>query len=52
MALPYHLFILATSVPGARENQYGTALVLLALVAAIYLIAILVRNRCQQSIRW
>lgn len=52
MALPYHLFILATSVPGARENQYGTALVLLALVAAIYLVAILVRNRCQQSIRW
>ena len=27
MALPYHLFILATNVPGARENQYGTALV-------------------------
>jgi len=24
MALPYHLFILATNVPGARENQYGT----------------------------
>ncbi|MDV2482071.1 phosphate ABC transporter permease PstA [Methanoculleus sp. Wushi-C6] len=52
MALPYHLFILATSVPGARENQYGTALVLLTLVAAVYLVAIVVRNRCQQSIRW
>ncbi|WP_394339944.1 phosphate ABC transporter permease PstA [Methanoculleus sp. UBA303] len=52
MALPYHLFILATNVPGARENQYGTALVLLALVAAIYLIAIFVRTRYQRSIRW
>ncbi len=52
MALPYHLFILATSVPGARENQYGTALVLLALVAAIYLIAIIVRNHYQKSVRW
>jgi phosphate transport system permease protein len=52
MALPYHLFILATSVPGARENQYGTALVLLALVAAIYLVAIVIRTRYQRSIRW
>ena len=31
MALPYHLFILATNVPGASTNQYGTALVLLLL---------------------
>lgn len=52
MALPYHLFILATNVPGARENQYGTALVLLVLVAAIYLVAILIRTRYQRSIRW
>ncbi|MCM2465882.1 phosphate ABC transporter permease [Methanoculleus sp. CWC-02] len=52
MALPYHLFILATNVPGARENQYGTALVLLALVAAIYLVAIVIRTRYQRSIQW
>jgi phosphate transport system permease protein len=52
MALPYHLFILATNVPGARENQYGTALVLLALVAAVYLVAIFVRNRYRSSARW
>lgn len=52
MALPYHLFILATNVPGARENQYGTALVLLALVTAIYLIAIFIRNHYRKSIRW
>ncbi len=52
MALPYHLFILATNVPGARENQYGTALVLLVLVMAIYLVAILIRSHYQKSVRW
>jgi phosphate transport system permease protein len=52
MALPYHLFILATNVPGARTNQYGTALVLLALVIAIYGIAIFLRDRFQRSVSW
>ncbi|MDD1703495.1 MAG: phosphate ABC transporter permease PstA, partial [Methanoregula sp.] len=44
MALPYHLFILSTNVPGASTNKYGTALVLLMLVVAFYTVAILVRN--------
>ncbi|MDD1664347.1 MAG: phosphate ABC transporter permease PstA [Methanomicrobiales archaeon] len=52
MALPYHLFILATNVPGARTNQYGTALVLLALVIGIYSIAIFLRNHFQKTVRW
>ncbi|MGE5831878.1 MAG: phosphate ABC transporter permease PstA [Methanomicrobiales archaeon] len=52
MALPYHLFILATNVPGARTNQYGTALVLLALVIGIYAIAILLRDRFQRGVSW
>jgi phosphate transport system permease protein len=52
MALPYHLFVLATNVPGARTNQYGTALVLLAAVIGIYSIAILLRNHYQKSVRW
>jgi phosphate transport system permease protein len=52
MALPYHLFVLATNVPGARTNQYGTALVLLALVIGIYSIAILLRNHYQKTVRW
>jgi phosphate transport system permease protein len=52
MALPYHLFILATNVPGARTNQYGTALVLLGLVIGIYAIAILLRDRFQRSVSW
>jgi phosphate transport system permease protein len=52
MALPYHLFVLATNVPGARTNQYGTALVLLALVIGIYSIAIFLRNHYQKTVRW
>jgi phosphate transport system permease protein len=52
MALPYHLFVLATNVPGARTNQYGTAVVLLVAVIGIYSIAILLRNHYQKSVRW
>ncbi|MDD1661501.1 MAG: phosphate ABC transporter permease PstA, partial [Methanomicrobiales archaeon] len=44
MALPYHLFILATNVPNATTNQYGTALVLLVMVVGIYSIAIALRS--------
>lgn len=52
MALPYHLFVLATNVPGATQNQYGTALVLLILVVAIYAVAIGIRSRYQKNVRW
>lgn len=51
MALPYHLFILATNVPGASTNKYGTALVLLLLVIGFYAVAILVRNHFQKKSR-
>jgi phosphate transport system permease protein len=51
MALPYHLFILATNVPGASANQYGTALVLLILVVGMYAIAIIVRTHFQNKSR-
>jgi phosphate transport system permease protein len=52
MALPYHLYILSTSVPGAQQYAYGTALVLLILVTLFYGAAVLIRTRCQKSIRW
>ena len=52
MALPYHLFVLATTVPGARENQYATAVVLLVLVIAIYGIAIIIRMHFDRKVRW
>jgi phosphate transport system permease protein len=47
MALPYHLFILTTTVPGATENKFGTALVLLLTVLSFYLLAIFLRHRYQ-----
>ncbi len=52
MALPYHLFILATNVPGAETQKYGTALVLLVLVTGIYAVAILMRRYAQKTVRW
>ncbi len=50
MALPYHLFILATNVPDSSANQYGTALVLLLLVIGFYAVAIGVRMHCKKKI--
>jgi phosphate transport system permease protein len=52
MALPYHLYILATSVPGARGQQYATAIVLLGLVVAFYAIAIWIRHRSSAGHHW
>lgn len=44
MALPYHLFIVSTQVPGMPESiKYGTALVLLGLVGVFFLIATMIR---------
>ncbi len=51
MALPYHLFILATNVPGASASKYGTALVLLILVVGLYSVAIWARTHFQNKIR-
>ncbi|WP_321506375.1 phosphate ABC transporter permease PstA [uncultured Methanoregula sp.] len=51
MALPYHLFILATNVPGSSTNKYGTALVLLLLVIGFYAVAIIVRTHFQNKTR-
>jgi phosphate transport system permease protein len=52
MALPYHLYILATNVPRSQPQQYGTALVLLVLVGGLYLVAILLRNHYRKTVRW
>jgi phosphate transport system permease protein len=51
MALPYHLYILATNVPGSSTNMYGTALVLLLLVIGIYAVAIVMRMHFQKKLR-
>jgi phosphate transport system permease protein len=53
MALPYHLYVISTQVPGIAENtRYGTALVLLALVLLLNLAAILLRSRFRRKKRW
>lgn len=52
MALPYHLYILATNVPGAKGQQYATALVLLGLVVAFYALAIWIRHRSAAACKW
>ncbi len=42
MALPYHLFVISTQVPGMPlQIQYGTALVLLTFVLSLNIIATL-----------
>jgi phosphate transport system permease protein len=51
MALPYHLFVLATNVPRSSTNQYGTALVLLLLVVGFYAVAIYFRSHFQNKAR-
>lgn len=50
MALPFHLFVLSASVPGAAAQQYGTAVVLIALVMVIYLAAVLLRRHLQTKL--
>jgi phosphate transport system permease protein len=53
MALPYHLYVIATQVPGMPLSlQYGTALVLLLIVLSLTLIASLVRSIMRQRREW
>ncbi len=52
MALPYHLYYLATNIPDAYDQQYGTALVLLLLVLAIYASATVLRNHYSKKMNW
>jgi len=51
MALPYHIYVLATAgtkIEQTRHLQYGTALVLMALVLGMNLLAILIRSKMQK----
>ncbi len=55
MALPYHIYVLATAgtrIDETRPLQYGTVLVLVALVLGIDLIAIVIRSRMRKRKRW
>jgi phosphate transport system permease protein len=52
MALPYHIYVLATAgtnIQATRHLQYGTALVLIALVLGLNLIAITYRSHLRRK---
>jgi phosphate transport system permease protein len=53
MALPYHLYVISTQVPGMPvEVQYGTALVLLTLVLSLNVVATLIRSYFRRRRQW
>jgi phosphate transport system permease protein len=53
MALPYHLYVISTQVPGMPlQIQYGTALVLLGLVLSLNLAASLIRSYFRRRRQW
>jgi phosphate transport system permease protein len=53
MALPYHLFVISTQVPGMPiQIQYGTVLVLLVFVTAMNLTATMIRSRVRARRQW
>ena len=55
MALPFHIYVLATAgtrIEETRAIQYGTVLVLVALVLGVDLIAILIRSYIRKKKRW
>jgi len=53
MALPYHLYVVSTQIPGMpAEVQYGTAAVLLVLVLLMNVIATIIRSRARARRHW
>jgi phosphate transport system permease protein len=53
MALPYHLFVISTQVPGMPiQIQYGTAAVLLTFVLTMNIIATIIRSRARARRQW
>jgi len=53
MALPYHLFVISTQVPGMPVKiQFGTALVLLVFTLSMNLFATTIRYRARAKRQW
>lgn len=53
MALPYHLYVISTQVPGMPlEIQYGTALILLLLVLILTATAATIRTSMRRRREW
>jgi phosphate transport system permease protein len=54
MALPYHIYVLATAgtnIEATRHLQYGTAIVLIAMVLGMNLLAIVWRSRLRRKFK-
>lgn len=53
MALPYHLYVISTQVPGMPLSlQFGTALVLLLVVLSLTLVATIMRTSMRRRRQW
>jgi phosphate transport system permease protein len=53
MALPYHLYVIATQVPGMPlDIQFATALILLFIVLSMILVATLIRTTMRRRREW
>jgi phosphate transport system permease protein len=53
MALPYHLYVISTQVPGMPIGiQYGTALVLITLVLSMNIVATVIRSHYRRRREW
>jgi len=53
MALPYHIFVISTQVPGMPVRiQYGSVLVLLIFVLGMNLAATIIRSRARARRQW
>jgi phosphate transport system permease protein len=53
MALPYHLFVISTQVPGMPlDIQYGTALVLLLFSLSLTFVATMIRSYMRSRRQW
>jgi len=53
MALPYHIYVISTQVPGMPvEIQYGSVLVLLIFVLGMNIAATLIRSRARTRRQW
>jgi phosphate transport system permease protein len=53
MALPYHLYVISTQVPGMPQRmQYGTALMLLLIVLSMNVTAAIIRSYFRRRRQW
>lgn len=53
MALPYHLYIISTQIPGiSQEIRYATALVLVGIVFSMNIFAVIIRAKFRKKKKW